>query len=318
LTDIVDVTVRSICTVPSQIWNEYSDTRPLQRQRERMHIHTATRRSVQQHSNVPSGRSVLAVGQERSVACFVTEQPRQRADINGREWLRNGGGRGRWLRRTRNWAARLRRQEDFYQESALLWLEADTIIRRGTKGRKSLDDFCKLFYGPPSTGPKVVPYDLDDVVHALSSVYAYDWAAFWNERLNRLRAAAPLEGLQAAGWSLALNATPSIMHAAHRSPADAAGASPGSHLVALNGYKWSKELLHDTLAAPPDPSGTITLLIEKDDTFKTLELKYSGGERYPNLVKDAGTEDVLASIARPRTVELKRPIGSLDPQSNEK
>ncbi len=84
-----------------------------------------------------------------------------------------------------------------------------------------------------------------------------------------------------------------------RSPADAAGASPGSHLVALNGYKWSKELLHDTLAAPPDPSGTITLLIEKDDMFKTLELKYSGGERYPNLVKDAGFEDVLASIARP-------------------
>jgi predicted metalloprotease with PDZ domain len=230
---------------------------------------------------------------------------------------------------SRNWAARLRRQEDFYQESALLWLEADAIIRRGTKGRNSLDDFCKLFYGPPSTSPKVVPYDLNDVVHALSSVYAYDWAGFWSERLNRLRAAAPLEGLQAAGWSLALNATPSIMHAAHeaddkdldlrysiglyvdddkatigdvipRSPADDAGASPGSHLIALNGYKWSKELLHDTLAAPPDPAGTITLLIEKDDTFKTLEVKYSGGERYPNLVKDAGTEDLLASIARPR------------------
>ena len=42
--------------------------------------------------------------------------------------------------------------------------------------------------------------------------YAYDWAGFWNERLNRLRAAAPLEGLQAAGWSLALNAT-SLDHA---------------------------------------------------------------------------------------------------------
>src|ERR1039457_3570230 len=65
-----------------------------------MHIHTATGRSVQQHGNVPTGRSVFAVGQERSVACFVTEQARQRVDINGREWLRNGGGRGRWRRRT--------------------------------------------------------------------------------------------------------------------------------------------------------------------------------------------------------------------------
>ena len=231
---------------------------------------------------------------------------------------------------SRNWAARLRRQEDFYQESALVWLEADTIIRRASQGRKSLDDFCKLFYGPPSTGPKVTPYDFNDVVKALSSVYAYDWAGFWNERLNRVRAAAPLEGLQAAGWRLALTATPSIMHAAHeaddkdldlryslgfyvdddratvgdvipRSPADLARASPGSHLIALNGYKWSKELLHDTLAAPADPSGTITLLVEKDETYKTLDLKYSGGERYPNLFREPGTEDLLAHIAHPLT-----------------
>jgi len=166
------------------------------------------------------------------------------------------------------------------------------------------------------------------VVNALSSVHAYDWAAFWNERLNRVRAAAPLEGLQAAGWRLALTATPSIMHAAHeaddkdldlryslgfyvdderstigdvipRSPADLAGASPGSHLIAINGYKWSKELLHDTLAAPADPSGTITLLVEKDDMYKTLDLKYPGAERYPNLLREPGTEDLLAQIARP-------------------
>ncbi len=85
-----------------------------------------------------------------------------------------------------------------------------------------------------------------------------------------------------------------------RSPADLAGASPGSHLVALNGYKWSKELLHDTLAAPPDPSGKITLLVENGGIFKTLELKYSGGERYPNLARRADTVDLLTKIAQPR------------------
>jgi predicted metalloprotease with PDZ domain len=134
--------------------------------------------------------------------------------------------------------------------------------------------------------------------------------------------------LQAAGWRLTLTNTPSVMHAAHeaddkdldlryslgffvederatigdvipRSPADAAGAAPGSHLIALNGYKWSKELLHDTLGKPADPSATITLLVEKDDMFKTLELNYSGGERYPNLVREPGTPDVLSQIARP-------------------
>ena len=230
---------------------------------------------------------------------------------------------------SRAWAARLRRQDDFYQESALLWLEADTLIRRESKGRKSLDDFCKLFYGAPSTAPKVIPYDLDAVVSALNTVQPYDWAGFWRERLDRLRPGAPLEGLQASGWSLVLNANPSSMHLAHeaddkdldlhyslgfyvddegavigdvipRSPADLAGASPGSHIIALNGYKWSKELLHDTLAAPADPNG-ITLLVQKDDMFKTLDIKYSGGERYPNLIRRPGTDDLLTKIATPRS-----------------
>ena len=80
-----------------------------------------------------------------------------------------------------------------------------------------------------------------------------------------------------------------------------AGASPGSRLIAINGYKWSKELLHDTLSASADPSGEITFLVQKDDMFKTLTLEYSGGERYPNLLRRPQKEDVLAKIAHPRT-----------------
>jgi predicted metalloprotease with PDZ domain len=231
-----------------------------------------------------------------------------------------------------NWTARLRRQEDFYQESALLWLEADTLIRRLSKGRRSLDDFCKLLYGPPSTAPEMVPYDFDDVVKALAAVQPYDWAGFWKERLNRLRPEAPLEGLEASGWQLVFTSTPAVMHLAHeaddkdldlryslgfvvdddqatigdvipRSPADAAGASPGSHIMALNGYKWSKELLQDTLGAPADPSGKLTLLVQKDDTFKTLELRYSGGERYPDLAREPGAPDILSQIGQPRAAK---------------
>jgi predicted metalloprotease with PDZ domain len=235
---------------------------------------------------------------------------------------------------SRAWASRLRRQDDFYQESALLWLEADALIRRESKGSKSLDDFCKLFYGGPSTAPLVVQYDFDAVIRALNTVQGYDWAAFWRERLDRLRPGAPLEGLRAAGWRLALTSTPSSMHLAHeaddknldlryslgffvdddratigdivpRSPADVAGAAPGSHLIAINGYKWSKEILHDTLAAPADPAGTLTLLVEKDDMFKTLALKYSGGERYPHLLREPVPEDLLAAIARPRAAAAR-------------
>ena len=53
--------------------------------------------------------------------------------------------------------------------------------------------------------------------------------------------------------------------------------------------------------SPPDPSGKLTLLVQKDDTFKTLELRYSGGERNPDLVREPGAPDVLSQIGQPRT-----------------
>ena len=39
------------------------------------------------------------------------------------------------------------RSYDYYPESDLIWLDADTKIRELSGGKKSLDDFAKLFYG---------------------------------------------------------------------------------------------------------------------------------------------------------------------------
>ena len=38
-----------------------------------------------------------------------------------------------------------RRSVDYYDEGTLIWLEADTIIRKESNGKKSLDDFCRKF-----------------------------------------------------------------------------------------------------------------------------------------------------------------------------
>lgn len=230
---------------------------------------------------------------------------------------------------THNWAARLRRQDDFYQESALHWLEADALIRRESHGKRSLDDFCRQFFGAESTGPEVRPYDFDALVTALNAVQPHDWRGFWLERLHHTGPRAPFPGLAAAGWRLVLNDTPSTMHVAHEvedhdldlhyslgivvgldggvisdvvpgSPADLAGASPGSHLVAVDGHKWSRETLHDALTAEGRKDRPLSLLIEKDDEYRTLEVRYDGGERYPNLERVAGTDDLLSLIGRPR------------------
>ena len=70
----------------------------------------------------------------------------------------------------KHWAMR-RRGVDFYDEGELIWLDADTLIRQKTDGKKSLDDFCRAFHGEGSGGPAlggskptVVAYTADDVL----------------------------------------------------------------------------------------------------------------------------------------------------------
>ena len=231
----------------------------------------------------------------------------------------------------RDWASRLRRQEDFYHESALVWLEADALIRRHSGGRRSLDDFCRSFYGAPGGAPEVRPYTFDDLVAALTAVDPYDWRTFLRERLTRHRDAAPTEGIELAGWRLASGSSPGTMQHAHEvderdtdlrfslgfyvgddggvlsdvvpeSPGDRAGLAPGDRLIAVDGRKWTREVLRDALAlSATAPAGhTMALLVLRDDRYTTHELVYNGGERSPQLERQPGVPDLLADIARPR------------------
>ena len=134
----------------------------------------------------------------------------------GREWrpLQDTARAVQTMRgQPKDWLSR-RRGTDYYTESSLLWLEADVLIRAQSKGRRSLDDFCRGFLGGESGGPSVLTYTFDDVVDALNAVQPYDWRAFWRERLDRTRAGAPLEGIEAGGWQLGYAAEPTAMHKA--------------------------------------------------------------------------------------------------------
>jgi predicted metalloprotease with PDZ domain len=110
------------------------------------------------------------------------------------------------------------RSEDYYAEGQLLWLDVDTLIRQGSGGRRSLDDFARAFFGganglsPPST------YDFDDVVAALNQVRPYDWAGFLRERLERWALARRSTAWRAAAiaWSTPTN-RPTISSAWRRS-----------------------------------------------------------------------------------------------------
>jgi predicted metalloprotease with PDZ domain len=233
-----------------------------------------------------------------------------------------------------DWAA-LRRGVDFYAESELLWLEADTLIRRESAGRRSLDDFCRLFHGGPSGPPRVVPYTFDHVVAALNQVQPYDWRAFWTKRLETTEPGAPLQGVSAGGWKLVYSEEiPDLQRAAEDtrkvtdvrysigisvredgsipdlipgSPAAAAGLGPGMKLVAVNGRRWSPLVLREAIRN--SKTRPIELLVENGDFFTTARLDYAGPERYPHLERDAARPDLLSRILRPlsaRPAETKR------------
>lgn len=227
-----------------------------------------------------------------------------------------------------------RRSVDFYPEGELIWLDADATIRRLTNHQKSLDDFCKLFFGPPdqpaNLAPAVNPYTFDDLVAAMNQVVAYDWRKFFNDRVNYTGPGAPLGGIEGSGWKLVYNETPSEMSRLRESrhlvdvayslgliigtrksnrvldsiflgPAYQAGIVPGMNIVAVNGRKFTPEVLHDALKAAKSSSEPMQLMVENDDYFKTFSINYHEGDKYPHLERDSSKPDLLSDIIRAKS-----------------
>jgi len=83
------------------------------------------------------------------------------------------------------------------------------------------------------------------------------------------------------------------------SPADRAGLAPGGRIVAVNGRRQGREVLADAIEATPR-RGSVELLVEDADFFRTFVVEYRGGSRYPLLERDPSRPDLLAAIAAPR------------------
>jgi len=268
-----------------------------------------------------------------ATAAYLNDRP-------GRTWrdLEDTAISSQLLYGARQAGSSWRRSADYYDESTLIWLEADTIIRRESKGQKSLDDFCRKFHGTEDGAIKVVPYTVDDVVSAMNSVAPYDWRNFFEERLHSHGPGAPLGGIENSGWKLTFSSVmndheraeedtdhvvdvsyslgfgvhgsggedvSSIVDVIPGSAAAKAGIAPGMHLVAVNGRRWTPESLREAIRAAKNTKEAIELLMENDDYFRTYAVDYHGGERYPHLAANA-EPDVLSAIAKRRAAEVAK------------
>jgi len=260
-----------------------------------------------------------------SQAAYLNQRP-------GRSWrdLQDTAISVQFLYSARPEGSSWRRGADYYEESTLIWLEADTIIREKTQGKKSLDDFCKKFHGGQNTPLKIVPYTFEDVVAAMQDIVPYDWRTFFTERLTSHGPGAPLGGLENSGWRLVFNDTMNehqraedavghttdvqfslgiIVHdpgsensdeisdVIPGSPAAQAGIVPGMRLVAVNGRRWTPEILREAIRQAKGGKEPMELLVENAEYFRTYRVDYHGGERYPHLERN-GKPDLLSEIAK--------------------
>jgi PleD family two-component response regulator len=71
-------------------------------------------------------------------------------------------------------------------------------------------------------------------------------------------------------------------------------------IIAVNGRRLTPEVFRDALTQAKNSSQPLQLLIENTDYFRTFNLDYHGGEKYPHLVRDESKPDRLSEIIKAR------------------
>ncbi len=232
------------------------------------------------------------------------------------------------MRRPLSWLS-WQRSEDYYSEGELVWLDADTLIRQLSAGKRSLDDFARAFFGVETGSVVTDTYDLADVVAALNAVQPYDWAGFLDQRLNGHGPGAPLDGLARGGYRLVYAETPTayfkslearrkvtdltyslgltvgkdgeLIDVLWDGPAFKAGLAEGTQIVAVNGDAYSPDALLDAVREGKGRAAPLALLVKTKDEYRTVGLDYHDGPRYPRLEPIPGAPLRLDAILAPRS-----------------
>jgi len=200
----------------------------------------------------------------------------------------------------------------------------DATLRRLTDDKKSMNDFCPIFYGGPGGEPALKTYTFDDIVATLNGLAPYDWAGFLRTRLDSTAPDTPSEAVENSGWKIVYNDQPneieenrdadrkrvtltfslgltlsedgSVLDVLYGGPSYKAGIGPGMKITAVNGQQYSAQMLKDAIDSAKATKEPIRLIVANGAEVETHLVDYHGGLRHPHLERDASRPDYLSEI----------------------
>ncbi|HJR15107.1 MAG TPA: peptidase M61 [Rhodanobacteraceae bacterium] len=220
--------------------------------------------------------------------------------------------------------------EDYYSAGQLIWLAVDGKMRSLSHNKHSLDDFARAFFGINPGAWDIDTYTFQDVVAGLDKIVPYDWASFLRERLDGHGNLA--DALKSEGWQLVYKneeskAAKAVMASFRKhypkyaggadftwsvgfsgsskgelrdvrwdSPAFKAGLSPGMTIVAVNGTEFSPDVMKQAVKDAQGNQQPIKLLVKDFNEYKTLDIDYHDGLKYPDIERIKGTPDYLSQL----------------------
>ncbi|HUL18976.1 MAG TPA: hypothetical protein VLV29_06880 [Steroidobacteraceae bacterium] len=222
-----------------------------------------------------------------------------------------------------------RRDVDFYEASEFLWLNVDSELRRRSGGKLCLDDYVQRFYAGAGGAPALKPFVEQDIYTTLAGMVPADWHAIIHRHLDSLGPQVLLDAVRGSGWQLSYSAEKNsfletqqrrrketnrewslgvlvddkqtVEETIENGAAARAGVGPGMKLIAVNGRKYSAEVLDAALLAAQSSRQPIELLVEDADYYRVLSVPYFGGPRWPHLTRIEGSVDLLTQTLTPRS-----------------
>jgi predicted metalloprotease with PDZ domain len=159
-------------------------------------------------------------------------------------------------------------------------------------------------------------------------VQPYDWGRFLHDRIDAVNADAPLAGVTRGGYRLVFTDKASDLYKASEQfaklttlnysvglsvdkdgkiksvlwngPAFRAGLAPGTQIIAVNDVAFDPDRFKETIKATQHSAAALSLLVREGDLFRTVQLDYHDGLRYPHLERIPDQPALLDAILAPR------------------